>query len=372
MKILQSCLSRSWGGMEMYTVTTVKELANLGHDVTLLCYPGSKIYESATTAGMKVKTVMAKSYFHPLEILKLTRLLKKEKYDVVHTHASKDLWLIVPALKISGLKTPLFLTKHVGSFINKKDLLHKFLYGRVNTVFAISSIIKKNLLETTPLPESKIEILHNGIDTGKMNPGKSDGEKIRSEFGITKREIVIGMIARFTWGKGHEEFLQAAGLLRNKFTHLKFLIVGEASRGEENYESKIKKLADDLGLRDVVIFTGYREDIPDLLDAMDIFVFPSHSEAFGIALIEAMALGTPSVCSDSNGILDIAVNGETSLLFKTKDAQDLTKKLEQLIVSEELRKRLGNASRMRAIEKFEIKKLIQLLIEYYRKLSKTT
>ncbi len=353
--------------MEMYTVTTAKELAYLGHDVTLLCYPGSKIYESATNAGLKVNTAKAKSYFHPLEIFKLGSVLKKEKFDVIHAHASKDLWLIVPALKISRLKTPLFLTKHVGSFIEKKDLLHKFLYNRINTVFAISSIIRKNLLETTPLTESKIEILHNGIDTGKLNPVNADGEKIRNEFEIGKHEIVIGMIARFTWGKGHEEFLEAAADLKQKYSNLKFMIVGEASRGEESYENKIKRLADKLNLKDAVIFTGYREDIPDLLAAMDVFVFPSHSEAFGIALIEAMALGIPSVCSDSNGILDIAVDGETSLLFKTKDAQDLSKKLEQLIVSKELRTLFGKSSRKRATEKFEIKKLIKLMINYYEK-----
>ncbi len=351
----------------MYTVTTANELTELGHNVTLLCYPDSKIYGKATKAGLNVKTVKAEGYFHPFKILKLGGFLKKENFDVIHTHASKDLWLIVPALEIYGLKTPLFFTKHVGSFIRKKDLLHKFLYNRINTAFAISSIIKRNLVETTPLTEDKIEILYNGIDTEKLNPENAGGKKIREEFGIGEQEILTGMIARFTWGKGHEEFLEAANNLIQKYSNLKFIIVGEASRGEQNYERKIKNLADELNLTDKVIFTGYREDIPRLLAAMDIFVFPSHSEAFGIALIEAMAMGVPSVCSDSNGILDIAVDGETSLLFKTKDAPDLSRKLEQLIRSPELRKTFGKAAIKRAREKFEIKKLISNLIDFYKK-----
>ncbi len=222
-------------------------------------------------------------------------------------------------------------------------------------------------METTAIPKSRIEVLYDGIDTGKFNPLKAAREKIRNEFGIKNNEILIGMIARFTWGKGHEEFLQAAAGLRKKNENLKFILVGEASRGEEEYANKIKKLITALMPEDSVILTGFREDIVDLLGAMDIFVFPSHSEAFGIALVEAMAVGVPSVCSDSNGILDIAVDGETSFLFKTKDALDLEKKLEKLINSAELREKFKIKSRQRAVEMFEIEKLTDRLIDFYGK-----
>ncbi len=367
MKVLQSCLSLSWGGMEMYTVTTALQLKKKNVEVTLLCYPGSKIHLEAKKKGIHAITSGANGYFHPVEIFKLSGYLKNENFDVIHTHASKDLWLLVPALRLSRLKTPLFLTKHVGSFIKKKDLFHRSLYKRVNTAFAISTVIKNNLLETTTLPEEKIKILHDGIDTRKFSPGNSNGEQIRKEFGINKDEILVGMIARFTWGKGHEEFLQAAEVLKKKYGNIKFMIVGEASRGEMEYEKKIKQLIISLNLEDKIILTGYREDVVDLLGAMDIFVFPSHSEAFGIALVEAMAVGVPSVCSDSNGILDIAVDGETSLFFKTKDAADLEKKLEKLIISGELRKNLGTQARERAVELFEIEKLTGKLLNFYQK-----
>jgi glycosyltransferase involved in cell wall biosynthesis len=174
------------------------------------------------------------------------------------------------------------------------------------------------------------------------------------------------MLGRFSPGKGHEEFLFAAKELNKRYDNLVFMIVGEASRGENDYELQIKNLARDYRL-DNIIFTGFRSDIPEILSAMDIFVFPSHSEAFGIALTEAMAMGLPSVCSDSEGILDIAIDGETSYLFENKNSIDLALKIEQLIISPEKRIQFGIAANRRAIDYFALDKLTDKVISIYKK-----
>lgn len=367
MKILYSCLSESWGGMEMITLTFVKELIKRNHIVELLCIENSKIHsearkENITTIPLRISIIdLIKNLFV------LSNLIKKRGYELIHTQASKDLWLLVPALKIINSKIPLVFTKQVGSFIIKKDLLHNFLYNRVSKAFAISNVIKKNLLETTSLKEDKIEIVYNGIDTGKFNSENSDRKKIRNEFNIEDNELLIGMLARFTPGKGHEEFLQAAKILSKKFSNLKFIIVGEASRGEDDYANNIKLLTKRLDLHNV-IFTGFRNDTVDVLSAMDIFVFPSHSEAFGIALAEALSIGIPSVCANSDGILDIVIDGETSLLFEKKNPEDLAEKIERLIIDENLRKKFSIASRKRAIEKFDLNITMEKTIRIYNEL----
>ncbi len=365
MKILYSCLSKSWGGMEMYTLASALQLKNKNLNVSLLCYPDSELFNEAIRQKLNVITSTGDKYFHPIEIIKLIKHLKKNKFDIIHSHASSDLWLIVPALRTAKIQTPLFFTKHVGSFINKKDILHNYLYNRVNIAFAISSVIKNNLLETTSLNESKIKILHNGVDTKFFDPALVNPKEVRKEFNIYGSDIVIGMIARITWGKGYEELLKAAGSLVNEYKNLKFLLVGKASRGEEDYAEKIQNLSGQLGLKDKVIFTGYRKDTRNLISAMDIFAFPSHSEAFGIALIEAMSMAKPSVCSNSDGILDIAVEGKTSLLFKRKDENDLKEKLKILIDSEQMRTKLGKAARERAIKKFDFNKITEKTIGFY-------
>ena len=350
----------------MFTVTAVKQLLIRNVHAELLCIKESRLHVEAVNAGIITYPVKASGYLHPYTILKILSIIRKNSYDIIHTQASKDLWLLVPALKTGKLKTPLLMTKQVGSYIVKKDLFHKWIYGRLSYALAISRVIKKNLAETCPISESKILLLHNGIDTKIFDPQKADGKKVREEFKISNGDILIGMMARFSPGKGHEEFLKAASELNKEYGNLKFIVVGEASRGENEYAELIKKRASDLKLHNL-IFAGFRSDTPDVLAAMNIFVFPSHNEAFGIALAEAMAMGLPSVCSDSDGILDIAVNGETSLLFKVKDSNDLKEKIKVLINSPEERSKLGSASRERAITKFDIDYLSEQVIEIYKK-----
>lgn len=260
----------------------------------------------------------------------------------------------------------------MGSFIIKKDFLHEFLYKRLTFALAISSVIEKNLLETTPLTKEKIILLHNGIDTSKFNPDKVDKYKVRNEFNIKKEEILIGMMARFSAGKGHEEFLYCAQSLCKKYDNLKFLVVGEPSKGEDEYAKKIKSLALELWIWDNTIFTGFRKDTPEVLAALDIFVFPSHAEAFGLALVEAMSMAKASVCSASDGVFDIAIDGVTSYLFKKQDYSDLAQKIELLINSPEKRKEFGIEARKRAVEMFDIEVYTNKLISIYYKALKQT
>jgi len=214
-------------------------------------------------------------------------------------------------------------------------------------------------------------LLHNATDSNRFNPAKIDAKKVRKEFNISDDTVLIGMLARFSWGKGHEEFLYAARELKQKYNNIKFLIIGEPSRGEDEYAQKIKQMARDYDVLDIVIFSGFRKDTPEVLSALDIFAFPSHSEAFGIALVEAMSCGKPSVCSASDGVLDIAVDGVTSYLFQKQNAQDFTNQLEKLIVNSDARKLFGENARKRVIENFDLERYTDKLIAIYEKALKS-
>lgn len=370
MKILQTCLSLSWGGMEMYTLQTALLLKNAGHTVDLLCADNARLKAEGEKAGLNCYSVFSK-YPGPKSIKAIIALIKKNNYNVIHSEASKDLWYLVPALKLAFKKTPLLLTKHVGSGVVKKDLLHRILYGRVDTALAISEVIRANLIETTPLAKEKIELLHDSIDAERFNPVKTDCSKVRKEFGIRDDEIVIGMTGRFSPGKGHEEFLNAAKELVSVHNNLRFMIVGEASRGEEKYAESIKALTVESGIKDKTIFTGYRRDIPEILAAMDIFLFPSHAEAFGLALVEAMSMERPTVCSNSDGVLDIAVDGVTSYMFSPGSKKDLVEKVNRLISDPSARVALGKEGRKRVLEYFSADIFTEKLVKiFYRQMLK--
>ena len=364
MKVLYSCLSKSWGGLEMFTLTSIQQLLKRNISVELLCSEDSRIHIEANNMGIMLHPVKANGYFHPITTFKTSLLIRNNTYSLVHTQASKDLWLLVPALFLANSQAPLFLTKQVGSSIIKRDFLHNQLYKRISKIFAISTAIKNNVLQTTPVEKQDVIIMPNGIDIKKFNPDTIDSKKIRSEYNISQDEIVIGMLARFTPGKGHEELLWAAKELNKEFNNLRYIIVGEPSRGESDYAEKIKGLANDYKL-DNVLFTGFRSDVPEVLAALDIFAFPSHSEAFGIALVEAMAMKKPSVCSNAEGILDIAINDCTSYLFENKNAEDLKNKLKLLINSSETRLKFGENSRKRVLNNFDIELLNDKIVKIY-------
>jgi glycosyltransferase involved in cell wall biosynthesis len=351
--------------MEMYTLTAVKQLLKRNISLELLCAEESRIHIEANNLGIIVHPIKINWLSNLFNIVKVASLVRRCKYDLIHTQASFDLWLIIPALKLLQNQIPVLLTKQVGSFIIKKDFLHRWIYERLTFALAISTTIQKNLVDTCPLPQNKVLLLHNGIDINRFNPEMVNAQKIRKEFNIAEKEILIGMMARFSPGKGHEEFIQAANDLNQSYSNLKFLVVGEPSRGENDYADVIKKLAIDSQLKNL-IFTGFRSDTPEVLAAMDIFVFPSHAEAFGIALAEALAMGKPSVCSNADGVLDIAVDGESSLLFENKNAEDLVKKISRLIESTDLRRQFSIAARKRAVRHFDIEKLTGKVIEIYK------
>lgn len=351
----------------MVTLTGIKQLMKRGIQVELLCAAESRIHIEANNLGIIIHPVKAGGYFHPFSSLRLAFIIKKMNFDVIHTHASKDLWVIVPSLQFLRRKIPLIMTKHIGSFIEKKDWLHRRLYRYVTKAIAISSAIKKNMIDTTPLNEKQIVLIPNGVDTSIFDPAAITGDKVRNEFNIKQDELLIGMMARFSPGKGHEEFISAASELNKEYNNVRFIIIGEASRGEDVYEQKIKTSAENSGLQDL-IFTGYRSDIPELLAAMDIFVFPSHAEAFGLALIEAMAMQKPSVCSASEGVLDIAVDNQTSFLFEKQNAADLKNKITILINDADKREEFARAARERVLDNFNIDTVTGKICNLYKEL----
>jgi glycosyltransferase involved in cell wall biosynthesis len=364
MKIIQSCGSFSWGGLEMSVLQTAEMLKTRGHETTLLCAAASTLEKKANETGVSTVSIFAKSS----SIKRFKSLLNSDNYDVIHTHLSHDLWIIVPALKLSGTSSTvkLVLTKHMASGVSKKDILHRFLYKRINKIIAVSEFIKRNVLKTCPVNESKITIIPDAISTDIFDSNKFNKSSTRHEFNIDDSCFMVGIIGRMTPGKGHEDFLNAAKRIKdNSNQRIKFLITGKASYGEEKYEAELKNLSMKLGLTDDVIFAGFRDDIPRVLSAVDVLAFPSHEESFGITLIEAMAMKVPIVASNNAGVVDIVINGETGILIPAKDPVSLANAIAGLIENPELRKKLGETGRKRVEKNFNIDKTIKELEKVY-------
>ena len=367
LKILISCGSYSWGGLEMISLETAQKLREAGNNIKIICSAGSRLADESRKSGFETIEIFSKDIKIFSSILKLKKYLKISNADVIHTNHSHDLWVLTPALRLSGSKAKLFLTKHMASGVKKTDIVHSYLYNRLNGIFAISNFISESVLKTCPVPNEKVHLLPVGIDMKKFSKENFSKDDIKAEMQIPGGKLIIGIMGRMTPGKGHEEFLEAAKKINE--THkdkVFFLVVGSASYGEEEYGSKIKNYSRELNIENI-LFTGYTDDAPKMLAAMDILAFPSHDESFGRVLLEAMAMEIPQAASGNSGVLDIAVDNETGILFEPKNSALLAKALMRLIESEELRTKMGKASKKRAEEVFSFGIMTKKLMAFYNK-----
>lgn len=368
MKILQSCGSHSWGGLEMIAAQTAIKLQNLGYDIWFFCPPNSALSEFLTKAGIRTINQSTKNIRIIFSGKNLVKFLRKNKIDVVHTHLSHDLWTLIPAMKFSKLKPKIFLTKHMGSWVNKKDIFHKFLYKRLNGIFCVSNYVRDSVIATCPVQEEKTIILHNGVDIKKYSVYNTKLAKLRRELKINENVILISIIGRITPGKGHEEFISAANILLKERNDILFLIIGKCEDSERKYLQSLESKINKMNLNNKIHFVGHRENIQEILSEIDILAFPSHEESFGITLIEAMSAGIPVVASKNAGILDIIQDGYNGILIEPKSYISLAKGLLYIIDNPEKKIDFIANAKKTVEEKFNFDRIIFELQEYYRSL----
>ena len=350
----------------MISLETANKLRDRGINVKILCSKDSRLEKEAINHGFETVSVFGKNKNIPSSIIELKKYLKDSNINVIHSNHSHDLWVITPALKLAGSKAKLFLTKHMASGVKKTDLFHRYLYKRVNKVFAISNYIKTSVKNTTPVKDENIILLPVGIDMKRFDKNKYNPVEIKRSLGLPEDKIMIGIAGRMTPGKGHEEFLEAAKMLNVEFPgKLFFLVIGNASFGEEKYEESILKLSETLGLQNIK-FTGYTAEPEKIMTVLDILSFPSHDESFGRVLLEAMALGIPTAASGYAGVLDITIENETGLLFEPKNANSQAEELSKLIKDDELREKFSLNGKKRAEEVFTFDIMTDNLIKLYK------
>jgi len=367
LRILKVCTSRSWGGMEMSMATISGKLRDRGHDEHPVCYSNSPIHQRLLGMGFEPVTLDLWGKFHPFKAMGLSRYINRHAIDIVHADYSRDLFTLVPALKWSK-PTPLVLHKHVGTIRPKNLPVHPYLYRNVDFVIAISKVIEKNLLETHPLRPQQVGIIHHGIDMDRFVPDPQSRERVRRELGIGEQERLVGIVGRLNESKGHLQFLEVAQRILPNFPDTRFVIVGEASRGEDEEANAILDKIEKADLKERMILTGYRDDVPDLLGAMDLFLFPTHAEAFGLVIVEAMAMGLPVVSANCDGVPDIVEDGRTGLLVPPRDVDGLTLAVTELLGNEEKRRTFGQAGRQRAEDLFSEEKMCEKMEDLYRRL----
>lgn len=366
MRIIQTCGSRSWGGLEMQTLKIAAALSGRGHEVSIICPPDTVLQQRAERCFLDVQPLLFGDRHFAGDLKRMTRCIRSVRPDVVHTHLSHDMWTIVPAMNLAGSHARYLLTKRMGSSVIKKDFLHCMLYKRLDAVIAISEIIHRDVLETCPVPPEKVHTLINGADLNVFNPGRIDRAAERTNLGVKPDEILTGLIGRFSPGKGHREFLRAARIILDRSGQsCKFLIAGDVSFGEKEYEKELNELIGTLDFGDRLIRSGFRKDVEKLYAALDILAFPSYDESLGNVLLEGMAMNLPVVGSNSGSVPELVTDGENGLLVPPGMHEPLAEKLLMLIRNPDERARMGAAGRKRVQANYSFEHYMERLEVFY-------
>lgn len=306
--------------------------------------------------------------FHVLKaIYRLVNILRRENIDILHTHLYHA--TILGNVVAKMFRVPLvIMTRHYSDLMylygSRLDrILDKFASYNANHIIAISQGVKRTLVELDAIDSSKITIISNGISV--INCQKlddSDGIDLKQELGIDNSKIV-GAVSSLHLRKGHQYLIEAAAKVCEQRSDIKFLIVGDGQLNKQ-----LQLLSHRLNLSKNIIFTGYRKDVYGLISIMDILVQPSIEEGFGIAILEAMAMGKPVIGTAVGGIPEIIKNGINGILVPPKDPLSIYQAIQRLLNNPDEAKRMGCAGKDIVQNNFSVSNMVKKYEELYENL----
>ena len=307
-------------------------------------------------------------------VRRLGEIISEHRLSVVHAHDDKTLlyaWL----LKLTRPGLRILYTCHsyavrgrseFGSlagylkFLARQKLLTLLMRGYLKPIITVSNDTRERLVRSG-LGAGDIAVLHNGIDTGVWQRAGSN-PVLRKELGIAGDGLLVGTVARITPEKDLETFYEVARRVALELPGTRFVIVGDV------YGDELQRAHRDverLGLEGVVHFTGHRNDLRDVYISFDVFLMTSVTEGLPNTLLEAMALGVPAVSTAVGGIPELLVDGEGGYLAPARGAEELARRVLELLRAPEIRERFSRQCRERIEGHFSFARRVRLMEDYY-------
>lgn len=347
--------------------TWFQRLLREGHRVTLVTTAGP-FADRLRAEGVEVIDVPIPRRLSPSgdwrALVGLVRVLRSLRPDIVHTHTSKAGFLGRLAARLAGVPRVVH-TMHEPPHNAASSWYARAVYVWLERLAALwadrvhtqSHANEREILRTRLVPRRKLVVFHLGIELSRYAPAADARAAVRS-LGIPDDVPVIGAVGRLETPKGQTYLLQALRLLHPR-RDVRCVIVGEGVLRE-------RLEAEAVGLP--VTFTGYREDMLELMQGFDVFAFPSLWEGLGVVLLEAMAYARPLVASAVGGVLDVVVPEETGLLVPARDPAALAGAIERLLDDPSLAQRLGQAGHERLLRTFRSEVADDHFMALYRSL----
>lgn len=354
-RILQMVSSSATSGAERHLVLLSRMLQQQGHLVVTVCPPHNWLPEELQRAGVNTLPLPMRGAGAAMTLWRLARVVREQRMDIIHTHLTRAAYYGL----LLGLLTrkPVVSTVHVFTC----DPAYRWLSRMGNPLIAVSDAVRRWLIEYG-VPASVIQTVYNATDFVSLDGVNADAPReVRSEFGLPLNSKLIGVFAKVTPIKGQDLLLEALPQVLRLHPDAYVLFVGIA---ESAFAHQTQQRATRLGVHRHVIFTGLRTDVARLMQAVDVVVMPSRSETFGLAALEAMALGKPVIATRVGGLPELVRDGETGILVDLT-AASLAHALDELLASAELRVRLGETARTLVCRYYNPEQMVQHIESVY-------
>ncbi len=363
MKVLHLLDTVNRGGAETLVLDVCRNASNSGIDLTFVTTLGGELEEDFRTSGANFVRLQRRFPVDPGAIFKLRKIIKEREIKIVHAHQAVDALHLY--LATINLPVKRVLTHHgfVTDAKNRRTL--QFLIPRMDANIFVSIGLQSWLEKNEKLAvRHNSHVIYNGTDEKRLQP---TGKNLRKELDLKENSLLLGMIGNFYRDPRKDQMTLCRSLPKvfAEIENAHCIFAGKVETGAEEKFQDCIEFCRENKIAEKVHFLGVRSDIPDVLAALDLFVFSSLQEGLPIAMTEAMLAKVPLIVSDIEPLLEASENGKYSEVFPVGNAEILRKKVLKFLQNISLREDLSNQALKFAREKFSIEAHLKVLKKLY-------
>lgn len=345
----------TWRGGEQQVFYLLCGLQAAGFTNILIAPAGSPLSKRAAEVGIQVAEISAGCEYDLLAMWRIARILKREHATLIHAHDAHSVTLAACAGRWVGI--PRLATRRVDFKINSR---WKYRWG-MSRVICISEAIRQ-ICEDGGIPATQMSVVHSGIDLARIREVKVNVPAVRTELGEeNKKKLFLINVASLTDHKGQVYLLEAMSTVVAKVPQAHLLIVGEGELADE-----LARKARNVAVEDHVHFMGFRDDVPALLQAADLFVMSSHLEGLCTSVMDAMAARLAVVATTAGGLPELVDHEKNGLQVPPRDPLALAAALIELLKDKKRRLRYAEAANQKATRHFGMDKMVAGTLAVYR------
>lgn len=357
MRILHTESSNGWGGQEMRILREAEGMRSRGHEVVFAVTQSGALAAHARESGFVAYEVPLKKSKALPGLFQLLSIIKKHKIELVNTHSSWDAWIGGIAARLARKKV--IRTRHLSATIRKgvnSFLLYKAL---ADSVVTTSSVMVPVIQKQAHLPPSRVRCIPTGVDPARLQFNQEDAIRFRSSLGVNEGDLLVGTVCVVRSWKGIGDLLKAAQLLKEN-KRIKWAIVGGGHI--QDYLPKLHEL----GLNDIVTFTGHLDPPYAAIAAMDIFMLLSTAnEGISQATLQASYLERPLITTTVGGLPEVCLHGKTGIVVPPFSPEKIAEAVQALGSDPALRQTYGQCAKAHVVEKFTLQRTLDQMEEVY-------